>query len=82
MNTAFAFTLWNRTLRSLTAVESSIINSTMLGQIAVLAWLFLGESLSWQRGTGLLLAALGTLMVHVRARRGRRAVGKSRQQMV
>jgi drug/metabolite transporter (DMT)-like permease len=82
VNTAFAFTLWNRTLRSLTAVESSIINSTMLGQIAVLAWLFLGESLSWQRGTGLLLAALGTLMVHIRGRRRRRAVAKSRQQMV
>jgi drug/metabolite transporter (DMT)-like permease len=82
VNTAFAFTLWNRTLRTLTAVESSIINSTMLGQIAVLAWLFLGESLSWQRGAGLLLAALGTLMVHVRARRGRRAVAKSDQQMV
>ena len=31
VNTAFAFTLWNRTLRTLTAVESSIINSTMLG---------------------------------------------------
>ncbi|MDH4208335.1 MAG: DMT family transporter [Anaerolineae bacterium] len=75
VNTALAFTLWNRTLRSLTAVESSVINSTMLGQIAVLAWLFLGEGLSWQKGLGLLLTALGTLMVHLRARRGRQAVG-------
>ncbi|HJX37540.1 MAG TPA: DMT family transporter [Anaerolineae bacterium] len=74
VNTAFAFTLWNRTLRTLTAVESSIINSTMLGQIAVLAWLFLGESLSWQRGVGLVLAALGTLMVHLRSRCGRQGV--------
>lgn len=74
VNTAFAFTLWNRTLRTLTAVESSIINSTMLGQIAVLAWLFLGESLSWQRGVGLVLAALGTLMVYLRSRRGRQGV--------
>jgi drug/metabolite transporter (DMT)-like permease len=71
VNTAFAFTLWNHTLRNLTAVESSIINSTMLGQIAVLAWLFLGEGLNWQRGVGLTLAALGTLMVHLRSRRGR-----------
>lgn len=68
VNTAFAFTLWNRTLRTLTAVESSIINGTMLGQIAVLAWLFLGEHLTSQRILGLLLAGLGTLMVNLRWR--------------
>jgi drug/metabolite transporter (DMT)-like permease len=66
VNTALAFTLWNRTLRTLTAVESSIINSTMLAQIAVLAWVFLGESLTWQRGVGLLLAGVGTLIVQLR----------------
>jgi drug/metabolite transporter (DMT)-like permease len=66
VNTAFAFTLWNRTLRTLTAVESSIINSTMLGQIAVLAWVFLGESLTWQRALGLILAGLGTMIVQLR----------------
>jgi drug/metabolite transporter (DMT)-like permease len=66
VNTAFAFTLWNRTLQTLTAVESSIINSTMLAQIAVLAWLFLGESLTWQRALGLVLAGLGTVIVQLR----------------
>jgi drug/metabolite transporter (DMT)-like permease len=66
VNTAFAFTLWNRTLRTLTAVESSIINSTMLAQIAVLAWLFLGESLTWQRAVGLVLAGQGTVLVQLR----------------
>ncbi|HEX5839667.1 MAG TPA: EamA family transporter, partial [Anaerolineales bacterium] len=30
VNTAFAFTLWNHTLRTLTAMESGIINGTML----------------------------------------------------
>ncbi len=70
VNTAFAFTLWNRTLRTLTAVESSIINSTMLGQIAVLAWLFLGEELGPERVAGLLLAGGGTLMVNLRGRQG------------
>jgi len=69
VNTAFAFTLWNRTLRTLTAVESSIINGTMLGQIAVLAWLFLGEHLTSQRVLGLLLAGVGTLMVNLRWRK-------------
>ncbi len=38
INTALAFTLWNLTLQSLSAIESSIINGTMLIQIAVLAW--------------------------------------------
>lgn len=61
VNTAFAFTLWNHTLRRLSALESSIVNNTMLVQIALLAWLFLGESLGLKELAGLLLAALGTL---------------------
>jgi len=66
VNTAFAFTLWNRTLRTLSAMESSIINNTMLFQIAVLAWLFLDEALNWRQVLGMVLAVLGTLVVQVR----------------
>lgn len=66
VNTAFAFTLWNLTLRRLSAMESSIINNTMLIQIAVLAWLFLGESLDLRQLAGLLLASVGTLIVQLR----------------
>ena len=69
VNTAFAFTLWNLTLRRLSALESSVINNTMLIQIAVLAWLFLGEPLGLKHLTGLLLAALGTLVVQLARRR-------------
>jgi drug/metabolite transporter (DMT)-like permease len=65
VNTAFAFTLWNETLRSLSAVESSIVNNTMLIQIAVLAWVFLGESLDPRQIAGLVLAAAGTLVVQL-----------------
>ena len=43
VNTALAFTMWNAALRHLSAVESAGINNTMLIQIAVLAWVFLGE---------------------------------------
>jgi drug/metabolite transporter (DMT)-like permease len=43
VNTALAFTLWNVSLRSLTATESVAINNTMLIQIAVLGWIFLSE---------------------------------------
>jgi drug/metabolite transporter (DMT)-like permease len=69
VNTAFAFTLWNRTLRSLTAMESSIINGTMLIQIAILAWIFLGETLGWKTGLGILITAAGTWLVQWRGPR-------------
>jgi drug/metabolite transporter (DMT)-like permease len=65
VNTAFAFTLWNLTLRSLSAVESSTINNTMLIQIAVLAWIFLGETLNIKELLGLILAALGVAAVQL-----------------
>lgn len=65
VNTALAFTMWNHTLRSLTAIESTLINNTMLIQIAVLAWLFLGEPISAKEGAGLILAVLGVLFVQL-----------------
>ena len=78
VNTAFAFTLWNFTLRRLSAMESSIVNNTMLIQIAVLAWIFLGESLGARQIGGLLLASLGTLVVQIAGALARRAtVGPS-----
>ncbi len=66
VNTAFAFTLWNRSLRVLTAVESSLLNGLMLPQIALLAVLFLGESLSGRQVVALVLAAAGALAVQIR----------------
>jgi len=69
VNTALAFTLWNLTLRTLSAAQSSMINNTMLIQIAVLAWIFLGESLSWPQIAGLLVAAVGAALVQVSPRR-------------
>ncbi|MBN1316689.1 MAG: EamA family transporter [Anaerolineales bacterium] len=65
INTALAFTWWNRTLKILTAVESSIINNTMLVQIALLAWLFLGERLNVKEGIGCILVLMGVLMVQL-----------------
>lgn len=66
VNTAFAFTLWNQTLRTLSAVESNIINNTMLIQIAILAWLFLDEPLTLQEIFGMLLVACGAVIVQLR----------------
>lgn len=69
VNTALAFTIWNFTLRTLSAMESSIINGTMLIQIAVLAWLFLDEFISLKEGIGMLMAAAGVLFVQLRIRK-------------
>lgn len=65
INSAFAFTLWNRTLQTLTAVESSVINNLMLPQIAILAWVFLGETLTGRQIVGLVLVGAGVLLVQL-----------------
>ncbi len=69
VNTAFAFTLWNHTLRTLTAVESSVIAGTMLVQIPLLAWLFLGENPTGKEVAGMALVGIGTLLVQWRRER-------------
>jgi drug/metabolite transporter (DMT)-like permease len=66
VNTALAFTLWNYTLQRLTAMESSILNNTMLLQIVILAWAFLGEPLGWKAALGIGLAAAGACLVQLR----------------
>ena len=66
VNTAFAFTLWNHTQRILSAVESSIINSLMMPQIAILAFVFLGEVLTGKEIIGLILVSLGVLIVQLK----------------
>lgn len=74
VNTALAFTLWNHTLRTLTATASSAVNNTMVIQIAVLAWVFLGQSLGAGQVAGLVVVAAGVSLVG----RGTRAVERPR----
>lgn len=69
INTALAFTIWNFTLKSLTAMESSIINGTMLIQIAVLAWVFLGEDISIKEMAGMLIASAGAVLVQLKLKK-------------
>jgi drug/metabolite transporter (DMT)-like permease len=66
INTAFAFTVWNNTMQTLTAVESSIINSLMMPQVAILAYFFLGETLTIKEILGLVLVGVGVLVVQLR----------------
>ena len=70
VNTAFAFTLWNHTLRTLTAAESSICTGTMLIWIPILAVLFLGETLNLKAIIGLIAVGAGTIIVQLRGRPG------------
>lgn len=69
VNTALAFTIWNYTLRTLTAMESSIINGTMLIQISILAWIFLGEAITAKEISGMLIAAFGAVLVQLRLKK-------------
>jgi len=66
VNTAIAFTLWNYTLRTLSATESSVINGTMLIWVPILAVVFLNERISIQEIMGLIVAGIGTLIVQLR----------------
>jgi drug/metabolite transporter (DMT)-like permease len=68
VNTALAFVLWNRSLQRLTANEASIINNTMLIQVAILAWLFLDQGLTPLEIGGVSVVAVGTVLVQLRRR--------------
>jgi drug/metabolite transporter (DMT)-like permease len=69
VNSAFAFTLWNHTLRTLSAMESSLINNLMMIQIPLLAFVFLGERLTGQQLLGLILAGAGIFVVQIKRSR-------------
>jgi drug/metabolite transporter (DMT)-like permease len=66
INTALAFTLWNTALRELKAVEANTINNTMLIQIALLAAIFLNESLSLRQWVAIAVVAIGVWLVQLR----------------
>lgn len=67
INTAFAFTLWNKTLQELSAMESGIINNAMLVEIALLSWIFLGDAFTIRNWVSLLIASGGMVMVNLKS---------------
>lgn len=77
VNTAIAFTIWMYTMKSLTAMESTIINSTMLFQVAILAWVFLGEGLTSKQIIGIVVGGIGAVLVqvHLKANKKKSAGG-------
>lgn len=64
VNTAFAFTLWSHTQRSLSAMQSNIINNTMLVQMAFLAWWFLDEVPTGINWVGMFIVLVGVVLVN------------------
>jgi len=50
-------------------MESSIINGTMLIQIALLAWFFIDEKITLQEGIGMAIAAIGAVLVQIKLNR-------------
>jgi non-canonical purine NTP pyrophosphatase (RdgB/HAM1 family) len=73
VNTALAFTLWNCSLRHLTASQSSVINNAMLVQIGLLGWAFLGQEPGPWQWAGLIIVSAGVAVGQYRPGRGRRA---------
>jgi drug/metabolite transporter (DMT)-like permease len=65
VNTALAFTLWNHALKTLKAVEQSILQNSMLIQITILAFIFLQESITLQKIIGMLFVFIGVLIVQL-----------------
>jgi drug/metabolite transporter (DMT)-like permease len=63
LNTALAFYLWNVALKTLKAFELSILQNTMLVQIALLSWYFLGEEITLNMAIGMMLILIGSGIV-------------------
>ncbi len=66
VNTAGAFLIWNMVLRHVRAYELSMLQNTMLIQIAVLALLFLGEGITLRMLFGMALVTIGVAVVQIR----------------
>ena len=62
INTAVAFTLWNFSLRHLTAGQSSVVNNAMLPQIGLLGWVFFGEAPGPWQWAGMFLVSAGVVI--------------------
>ncbi len=79
VNTAFAFTLWNRAMQTLRAIDITLINGTMLPQIVILSIIFLGEMPTFLDWIGLALIAVSVLivqMIQARQKNNRRETGE------
>ncbi len=68
INTTIAFTIWNIALKRLKAFEANVISTTMLIQIAILSWFFLGDVITWKMVAGMALVMGGAVLVNLRGK--------------
>jgi drug/metabolite transporter (DMT)-like permease len=66
VNTALAFLIWNHALKRLEAFVVAITQNTMLIQIALLSWAFLGERLTYMKAFAMALVFIGVLVVQLK----------------
>jgi drug/metabolite transporter (DMT)-like permease len=66
VNTALAFFIWNYALQKIEAFEISILQNTMLIQIALLSWFFLNEQLTTIKLISMALVFIGVLLVQLK----------------
>jgi drug/metabolite transporter (DMT)-like permease len=67
INTAVAFFLWNHALKTLKVIEQSILQNSMLIQIALLAFFFLQEPINEQKIIGMTIVFIGVLIVQIKS---------------
>ncbi len=76
VNTAFAFALFNHTLKVLGAFEVTVLQDSMIIQIGILSALFLGEAITPAMALGMLVVLSGIIVVQYSAPK-RRYAGES-----
>ena len=64
-NTALAFTLWNKSMATLRALDTSLINNTMLPQITILSIIFLQESINLLETVSLVIILVSVILIQV-----------------
>ena len=75
-NTAVAFFMWNWALKSIPAYELTVLQNTMLVEIALFAFVFLQETITPVMMVGMALVLAGVFVVQAQA--GRRHSGVNR----
>jgi drug/metabolite transporter (DMT)-like permease len=70
-NTALAFFMWNWSLRAIPAYELTVLQDVMLIEIAIFAFVFLGEAITPLMIGGMALVLVGVAIVQLKA--GRRS---------
>jgi len=63
INTALAFTLWNKAMQKLRAMDITMINGTMLPQIVLLSIIFLNEFPQTHEWIGLIILIFATFAI-------------------